>query len=313
MTFLCFDGGRPKLPRATGFVRLAESFASKAGKNFFSTRNFAVLGGSVLIALLSMTSVAEAICKPGLVRRDGSFIPVSWTPRGSHPPFGRLASAEKNVRLRYLGHSSFLITGPQGARVLMDPYVTVAKPVPDAVTVSNYHETHSQTGPYENKSRILFGVSSDGKPLAFEKSFRAIRLMSFPQYAEGTETPFVENTIFIFQVAGVCIAHFGNARLGPSDAQFRALGKIHVVLIPIDGGFTVPHPIAAKIVKRIGANVVIPMHYFGPELPGEFYAALRAEGITRLQRPKSPEVSFSLRRLPPPTTYMVLTPAEDVP
>jgi L-ascorbate metabolism protein UlaG (beta-lactamase superfamily) len=269
-----------------------------------------------LIAILFMTSAAEAICKPGLVRRDGSFIPVSWIPRGSYlpsGPSGRLALAEKKVRLRYLGHSSFLITGPRGARVLTDPYITVAKPVPEAVTVSNFHETHSQTGPYEDKTQILFGVTSGGKPLAYEKTVRAIRLMSFPQFAEGTDTPFVENTIFIFQVAGVCIAHFGNARLGPSEAQFRALGKIHVVLIPIDGSFTVPHQIAARIVKRIGANVVIPMHYFGPELLGEFYAALKAEGITRIERPKSPEVSFSLRRLPPPTTYMVLTPAEDVP
>ena len=320
MTFFSFEGGRLGLPRAAGFLRLAGCFALIVGKfagrvwrYVFSAGNFAVLGGSLSIAIFGMASAAEAICKPGLVRRDGSFIPVSWAPRGSHLSFERLASAEKNVRLRYLGHSSFLITGPQGARVLTDPYITVAKPVPEAITVSNFHETHSQTGPYEDKTQILFGVTSGGKPLAYEKTVRAIRLMSFPQFAEGTETPFVENTIFIFQAAGVCIAHFGNARLGPSEAQFRALGKIHVVLIPIDGGFTVPHQIAAKIVKRIGANVVIPMHYFGPELPGEFYAALKAEGITRLKRPKSPEVSFSLRRLPPPTTYMVLTPAEDVP
>ena len=306
MTFLCFDGGRPGFSRAAGFVRLA-------GKLFPRARTIAVMGGSVLIAMFCLASAAEAICKPGLVRRDGSFVPVSWTPRGVPFPPTRLATAPKSVRLRYLGHSSFLITGPQGARVLMDPYFTVVNPTPDAITVSNFHETHSQTGPYENKAPIFFGVTPEGKPLAFEKSFRSIRLMSFPQYAEGTDLPFVENTIFIFQAAGVCIAHFGNARLGPSDAQFRALGKIHVVLLPIDGGFTVPHQIAAKIVKRIGANVVIPMHYFGPELSGEFYAALKAEGITRIMRPKSAEVSFSLRRLPPPTTYMIMTPAEDVP
>ncbi len=274
---------------------------------------YAVFGVSLLSAVVLFASLAEAICKPGLVRRDGSFIPVSWTPRGSQFPPARLAAAQKSVRLRYLGHSSFLITGPEGARVLMDPYFTVVNPTPDAITVSNFHETHSQTAPYEKKAPIYFGVTPEGKPRALEKTFRSLRLMAFPQFAEGTDVPFVENTIFIFQAAGVCIAHFGNARLGPSESQFRALGKIHVVLIPIDGGFTVPHRIAAKIVKRIGANVVIPMHYFGPELPGEFYAALKAEGIDRVKRPKSPEVSFSLRQLPPPTTYMVLSPAEDVP
>lgn len=286
----------------------------RAGKYVFRAGTFAFWIGSVSIAIFWMAPPAEAICKPGLVRRDGRFVPVSWTPRGSHrSSYPRFASAEKSVRLRYLGHSSFLITGPRGARVLTDPYITVAKPMPDAVTVSNFHETHSQTGPYENKSEVLFGVTPDGKPRAFEKAFRSLRLMAFPQFAEGTDAPFVENTIFIFQAAGVCIAHFGNARLGPSEAQFRALGKIHVALVPIDGGFTVPHEVAAKIVKRIGAKVVIPMHFFGPELPGQFYAALKAEGIDRIEQPKSPEVSFSLRRLPPLTTYMILSPAEDVP
>lgn len=293
MTFRDFQGVRLRVP-------------SIAGK-------FAVFCASLLIGLASLATFAEAICKPGLVRADGRFIPVSWTPRGSHLPPARLAAAEKSVRLRYLGHSSFLITGPRGARILTDPYLMVAKPVPDAVTVSNFHETHSQTGPYENKTQIFFGVTPEGKPNVFEKSFKSLRLMAFPQLTEGMDPPFVENTIFIFQAAGVCIAHFGNARLGPSEAQFRALGKIHVVLVPIDGGFTVPHEIAAKIVKRIGANVVIPMHYFGPELPGQFYAALKAEGIDRIKRPKSAEVSFSLRRLPPPTTYMILPSVEDVP
>lgn len=266
-----------------------------------------------LICVLLLATFAEAICKPGLVRRDGSFIPVSWSLDSTLNSPERHSAAPKVVRLRYLGHSSFLITGPEGARVLTDPYVTVVTPVPDAVTVSNFHETHSQTGPYEKKSPIYFGVTPEGKPNPFEKSIRSLQLMSFPQFDESTDTSVVENTIFIFQTAGICIAHFGNARLGPSESQFRALGKIHVVLIPIDGGFTVPHRIAARIVKRIGANIVVPMHYFGPELPDEFYAALKAEGINRVVRPTSAEVSFSLRHLPPPTTYMILSPAEDVP
>lgn len=290
----------------------------------FPSRSFAAFGLLLIVAFFSFASLAEAICKPGLVRKDGQFIPAKLASHlfirnhlqssGKFSPF--LASAQnlKEVRLRYLGHSSFLLTGPQGARVVMDPYVIpITNPLPDAVTVSNFHETHSITGPYEKKAPIFFGVTGDGKPNTIEKVFRSLRVMSFPQLSEGTDTPFVENTIFIFQAAGLCVAHFGNARLGPSESQIRALGKIHVLLLPIDGSFTVPHEVAAKIVKRIGANVVIPMHYFGPELPSQFFAALKAEGIHEMKRPKSAEVVFSLRKLPPPTVYMVLPSVEDVP
>ena len=140
----------------------------------------------------------------------------------------------------------------------MDPYVIpVLDPPPDAVTVSNFHETHSMTGPYVGKSEIFFGVTQEGKPNAIDEKFGKLRVASFPQVDGDENHPFVLNTIHVFQAGGICVAHFGNARFGPSPGQIRALGKIHVLLLPIDGSFTVPHDVAAKIVKRIGPNIVI--------------------------------------------------------
>ena len=250
---------------------------------------------------------AEGICKPGIVRRDGRFIPVSMK--------GSWASVRQahEVRLKFLGHSSFLITAPGGARAVMDPYVIpVLDPPPRAVTVSNFHETHSITGPYVGKSEIFFGVTKEGKANPIDRTFGKLRISSFPQVDGAEKFSFVLNTIYVFQAGGLCIAHFGNARFGPSPGQIRELGKIHVLLLPIDGSFTVPHEVAAKIVKRIGPNIVIPMHYFGPELPGEFEKALKVEGIDRVVRPKNTELVLTRKRLPPPTTYVVL-PNVDVP
>ncbi len=262
---------------------------------------------SLLASLWGSALAAEptAVCKPGVVRRDGRFTPVSWTPVSAPVPEG------SSVRLRYLAHSSFLVTDPGGGRALMDPYATpTVTPLPDAVTVSNFHETHSQTGPYEGKTTVLYGVTAEGRPNPIDRTFRGLRVAAFPQVGGEGGNPFVVNTIFVFQSAGICIAHFGNARFGPSMDQIRSLGKIHVLLIPIDGSFTVPHEIAAKVVKRIGPNIVIPMHYFGPELPVQFGAALRAEGIDKMVRPPSDEIVLSSRRLPPPTVYMVMPNAE---
>ena len=270
----------------------------------FPVRRAALSCFLVLSALIFSSSLAwavDGICKPGIVRRDGSFIPVSM--RGG---WARVRQA-REVRLKFLGHSSFLIVAPGGGRAVMDPYVIpILDPPPDAVTVSNFHETHSMTGPYVGKSEIFFGVTKEGKPNAIDEKFGNLRIASFPQVDGDENHPFVLNTIHVFQAGGLCVAHFGNARFGPSPGQIRALGKIHVLLLPIDGSFTVPHDVAAKITKRIGPNIVIPMHYFGPELTGEFEKALKAEGITRVIRPRETELVLTRKRLPPPTTYVVL-------
>ena len=273
-------------------------------RNRFPAKKIISLGLFAFFAFIfssTLTWAAEGICKPGIVKRDGRFIPVST--RGGWES----ARQTRAVRLKFLGHSSFLIEAPGGGRAVMDPYVIpVLDPPPDAVTVSNFHETHSMTGPYVGKSEIFFGVTKEGKPNAIDEKFGNLRVASFPQVDGDENHPFVLNTIHVFQAGGICVAHFGNARFGPSPGQIRALGKIHVLLLPIDGSFTVPHDVAAKIVKRIGPNIVIPMHYFGPELTGEFEKALKAEGITRVLRPKETELVLTRKRLPPPTTYVVL-------
>ena len=273
-----------------------------------------ISGLAVFISVFFFASLSEAICKPGLVRRDGRFMPVAWNFGGRGIPAVAPPKEEKVVGLRYLAHSSFLITGPGGGRFLTDPYWTnPLNPVPDAVSVSNLHDTHAQTGPYEGKTKIFYGALMEGKPITVDTFIRKIRLFAFPQVYGDSKSPYVINTIFIFQAGGICIAHLGNARFGPSEGQIRALGKIHVLLLPIDGSLTVPHEIGAKIVKRIGPNIVIPMHYAGPELSAQFAGAMKVEGFGRVKWAKSPELSLSLRRLPPPTLFMVLPPAEDVP
>ena len=273
-------------------------------RNRFPAKKIISLGLFAFFPLIfssNLTWAAEGICKPGIVLRDGRFIPVST--RGGWES----ARRTRAVRLKFLGHSSFLIEAPGGGRAVMDPYVIpVLDPPPDAVTVSNFHETHSMTGPYVGKSEIFFGVTKEGKPNAIDEKFGNLRVASFPQVDGDENHPFVLNTIHVFQAGGICVAHFGNARFGPSPGQIRALGKIHVLLLPIDGSFTVPHDVAAKIVKRIGPNIVIPMHYFGPELIGEFEKALKAEGITRVLRPEETELVLTRKMLPPPTTYVVL-------
>ena len=293
---------------------ISGTFPAREIIHSFPVKRFLAFGFLFIVLNLVSALSAEAICKPGLVRRDGRFIPVAWNLDQHRMPLARLAKAELALGLRYMAHSSFLLTGPKGGRVLTDPYwTTPPNPLPQAVSVSNWHGTHSQTGPYEGKAKIFFGVSPEGKPNKVDELVRGIQVFSFPQIAGTSDSPFVINTVFIFQAAGICVAHLGNARFGPSEGQIRALGKILVLLMPIDGRNNISHEEGAKLVRRIGPNIVVPMHYAGPELSTMFAQAMKAEGFDRVKWAKSPALDLSLRRLPPPTVLTILPPAEDVP
>ena len=49
------------------------------------------------------------------------------------------------------------------------------------------------------------------------------------------------NSIFVFEVAGLCIGHLGHLHHEPTDAQYAALGRLDVVMAAVDGGLTRVH------------------------------------------------------------------------
>ena len=46
------------------------------------------------------------------------------------------------------------------------------------------------------------------------------------------------NSIFIFEVAGLCIGHLGHLHHRLEDAHYGAIGRLDIVMVPIDGGMT---------------------------------------------------------------------------
>jgi L-ascorbate metabolism protein UlaG (beta-lactamase superfamily) len=71
------------------------------------------------------------------------------------------------------------------------------------------------------------------------------------------------NSIFVFEVAGLCIGHLGHLHHEPDPAQYAALGRVDVVMAAVDGGMTLDLPTMIKVLKRLRSSVVIPMHWFG--------------------------------------------------
>ena len=73
------------------------------------------------------------------------------------------------------------------------------------------------------------------------------------------ETP--SNTLYVFDYDGLNVAHLGDLRQLPTQAEVEALGTVHVALVPVGGGGGLNAAKAAEVISMLEPNIVIPMHY----------------------------------------------------
>jgi L-ascorbate metabolism protein UlaG (beta-lactamase superfamily) len=78
------------------------------------------------------------------------------------------------------------------------------------------------------------------------------------------------NTIFVFELGGMRVSHFGDfGQTGLREEQIAAIGeggKIDLLFIPVGGGPTIDAEQAALIVERLAPKLVVPMHYRTPKI-----------------------------------------------
>ena len=75
------------------------------------------------------------------------------------------------------------------------------------------------------------------------------------------------NTIFVFDLDGVRVAHMGDfGQSGLRDEQAAAIGEIDLLFVPVGGGFTIGAEQAAAVVERLKPRWVVPMHYRTPRI-----------------------------------------------
>ena len=114
------------------------------------------------------------------------------------------------------------------------------------------------------------------------------------------------NSIFVFEVAGLCIGHLGHLHHEPSPEQYAALGRLDVAMAPVDGGLTLDRATLTRMLRRLRSSVVIPMHWWGSGSLQVFLTGMQ-EDFAVVKVPGS-SVDVSLDRLPRRPTIMVLQP-----
>ena len=221
------------------------------------------LAGLIILAFISLASLAmaaESLCEPGFVRGPGS------NPRAIPVAASNLDTTPRLVTIQWLGHSSFLITTPGGTAALTDPYPQHASPtVPDIVTISNEHPTHNQAGSVPGSARVLRGRTLEGEWIEVNVIVGDLSIKSLPSSGGNAIDIPVQNTIFVFRTEGLCIVHLGNLRQPLNEAQRQRLGRPDVLMIPIDGQWTLAYDQIAVTITQLKPALVLPMHYDFPE------------------------------------------------
>jgi L-ascorbate metabolism protein UlaG (beta-lactamase superfamily) len=255
---------------------------------------------TALVALpwLPAASLAAESC-PGFV--------ASAPPRAI-PAVMRAAALEADqVSLTFVGHATFLIESPGGVRIATD-YNDFVRPnvTPDVATMNRAHATHHSYVPDPGIRHVLRGWDPSGQPAHHDLQVGDVRIRNVPTNIRDEDggTRLYGNSIFVFETAGLCIAHLGHLHHPLEPEHLKELGRIDVVLVPVDGSWTLNLDDMMGVLKALNPPLAIPMHYFGPATLARFLDRARERFTVAFN--ETPAIVISRATLPPEPKIIVL-------
>jgi L-ascorbate metabolism protein UlaG (beta-lactamase superfamily) len=238
---------------------------------------------------------------PGLVATD--------RPRITPAAFKLAELKSDEVRLTFLGHSTFVIESPQLVRIVTDYNDYMRTPiVPDIVTMNHAHDTHYSDTPDPAIKHVLRGWGpSPAEPARHDLQYRDVRVRNVPTNIRnwvGGGTERHGNSIFIFEMANLCIGHLGHLHQTLTQQQLDEIGRLDVVLAPVDGQFTLDLDGMIEVLTALNPPVIIPMHFFDPYTLDRFVR--RAQEKWPVEVANIPRIVISKATLPKSTKVLVL-------
>jgi len=217
------------------------------------------------------------------------------------------------MKIKYLGHASFVLELGDGRTIIFDPYESGAyngalaySPITgsfDVAVVSHEHADHRDTDVISRSKNV---VEDTG-----EFEFDGIRIKSFSVFhdeSEGRERG--RNRISIVEADGLRVAHLGDLGHRLSDTEAANLKGVDVAFVPVGGHFTIGAEAARDVVIGIDPRIVIPMHFKTPKVD---FPIKGVEDFVSLmddvERIAGSEFVVNAKSLPEKTKVVVLDPA----
>lgn len=215
------------------------------------------------------------------------------------------------MKIKWLGHSSFMITSNNGIRIITDPYdpsfvagdgpsYGEIKETANIVAVTHEHDDHNNVATVGGSPEVVRGVTT--------AEIKGVKLKAIPCYHDdvgGNRRG--DNTIHCFEIDGVRVCHLGDLGHRLSDKQVAELGKVDILLIPVGSVYTIDAKVATEVCNQLKPRVIMPMHYktdkCGFPIAGVDEFLRGKEGVNRLN---VSEVEFKPGGLPATTQIIVL-------
>ena len=220
--------------------------------------------------------------------------------------FSPAALEADQVRLSFIGHATFLIESPEGVKIATDYTGYAGGVLPDVVTMNRAHRSHYTDTPQSDIKHVLRGWNPDGGPVRHDLQVEDVRIRNVTTDTRGSYVGRVPdgNSIFIFEIAGLCIGHLGHLHHELSPEHLALIGRLDIVMVPVDGGYTMAQVNMMNVVKELKARLVIPMHYFGPTTLARFVEGAKAS--LQVEVSQTPTIVVSAASLPDRPKLLVL-------
>lgn len=275
-----------------------------------------VLTCCVLAAMVSKTPSAEAQ-RLAPTQAQGKIIPqvpmtstclaiAEGLPNVQFASLTAAIVAANEVRITYSDHSTYVIESEGGVSIATDfAGYLMGSLVPTAVTMNQAHSTHFTDYPDPAIKHVFRGWNPEGGPARHNAMVGDVLVRNVPtDIVRGTLRIPDGNSIFIFETAGLCVGHLGHLHHMLTDAHFAQIGRLDIVMVPVDGGMTMTHTGMTEIVKRLRSSIILPMHSRGIHNLQRFIAMMGDTVELDIRGERS--LTASLNTLPHRPTLVVL-------
>jgi L-ascorbate metabolism protein UlaG (beta-lactamase superfamily) len=254
----------------------------------------------VLLAMLLPFAAAKAETPPS------ECLAMARGPELVQPVRYAATALEANqVRFTFVGHSTFLIESPGGIKIATDYSGYANGILPDVVTMNRAHSTHYTDFPDPQIKQVLHGWNTQGGPARHDLQVGDVRIRNVTTDIRSAAGRIPDgNSIFIFEIAGLCIGHLGHLHHELTSQQLGSIGRLDIVLVPVDGTYTMAQANMQNVLKELKARIVLPMHYFGTETLARFIKGM--SGTLEVDYRAEPTAVLSSSALPEKPTLIIL-------
>jgi L-ascorbate metabolism protein UlaG (beta-lactamase superfamily) len=174
------------------------------------------------------------------------------------------------MRVDWYGQAAFRLSGRE-TTVFIDPfgdmsalagrgvhfdYPLISGVDADLLLITHEHADHNAVEAIGGEPAVLRSTAGRLESPIGE----VVAISSEHDESAGTERG--PNTIFVFDLDGVRVAHFGDfGQRALRDEQAAAVGEVDLMFLPVGAGPTIGPDQAAAIIERLNPRWVVPMHY----------------------------------------------------